>query len=131
MNKTVVAHVEDLMFRAKVDAAGRNMNIAVRFLEKAGEISRVAADGPAAIFVELTPSSLPAITSAKKSSPGVPIVGFLAHVDKELAEEARKAGVDRVLSRAQFSENLPELLLEFTAPGIVRQPEAEPELPEE
>ena len=131
MNKTVVVRVEDLMFRAKVDAAGRNMNVSVRFLEKSGEIAHAASAGPAAIFVELTRESLPWIASAKTDSPGIPIVGFLAHVDKALADEARKAGVDRVLSRSQFSENLPELLLEFTAPGIERQPEEEPELPEE
>ena len=131
MNKTVVARVEDLMFRSKIDAAARHLGVAVRFAEKADDLPAVCREGPAALFVELTESSLAAVEKAKKASPDVPIVGFLAHVDKALAERAAKAGVDRVLSRAHFSEHLPELLLEFTARGIELKPEEEPELPEE
>ena len=131
MNNTIVARVEDLMFRSKVDAAGRNLNVRVKYVEKISDLASAFELGPAAVFVELTADSLPAIARGKKSKPAVPVVGFLAHVDKALAEDARKAGVDRVLSRAQFSETLPDLVLEFTAPGIERNKEEEPELPEE
>ncbi len=133
MTKKIVARVEDLMFRGKIDAAARNLGIPVSFVGDLRDFPAACADRPAAAFVELTPAALEAVARMKKEpyGPEVPVVGFLAHLDKGLAEEARSKSVDRVLSRAQFSETLPDLLLEFTAPGVDRTPEQEPELPEE
>jgi hypothetical protein len=133
MQKRIVAHVEDLMFRAKVDAAGRNLNIPVEFVARLDDLSRATADEPAAVFVELTAAALPVIAKLKKGArtQAIPVVGFLSHVDKELADQARKAGTDRVLARSQFSETLPELILEFTSPGVELKMDEEPELPEE
>ncbi|MGH9443195.1 MAG: hypothetical protein ACRD16_13080 [Thermoanaerobaculia bacterium] len=133
MQKRIVAHVEDLMFRAKIDAAGRNLNIPVEFVAKLDDLPQACAGEPAALFVELSESVLPAISRLKKgaSTRSVPIVGFLSHVDKKLSEEARASGTDRVLPRSQFSETLPDLILEFTSPGVERIVEEEPELPEE
>ncbi len=133
MQKRIVAHVEDLMFRAKVDAAGRNLSIPVEFVARLEDLPKSCADEPAAVFIELTPDALPVIARLKKGARTrtVPVVGFLSHVDKKLAEEAREHGTDRVLPRSQFSETLPELILEFTSPGVELKMDEEPELPEE
>ena len=133
MQKRIVAHVEDLMFRAKVDAAGRNLSIPVEFVGKLEDLPKACADEPAAAFVELTPAALAVIGRLKKGAKtrSVPVVGFLSHVDKALAEQAKEHGVDRVLPRSQFSETLPELILEFTSPGVELKMDEEPELPEE
>jgi hypothetical protein len=133
LKKKIVARVEDLMFRGKIDAAARHLSIPISFVSPAEDLPSACKDGPAAVFVELTPAALEAVARLKKSGSGreVPVIGFLAHVDTKLAEEARAKSVDRVLSRAQFSETLPDLLLEFMAPGIERTVEEEPELPEE
>lgn len=133
MTKKIVARVEDLMFRGKIDAAARHLGIPVVFVAKVEDLAAACADRPAVAFVELTPDALEAVARLKSGAHGreVPVVGFLAHLDRELAEDARAKAVDRVLSRAQFSETLPDLLLEFTAPGIERATEEEPELPEE
>jgi CheY-like chemotaxis protein len=40
----------------------------------------------------------------------VPTVGFVSHVDTATIEAARKAGVDRVLARSAFVEQLQGLL---------------------
>ena len=121
------------MFRGKIDAAARHLGIPVAFVGDLGDFPKACADRPAVAFVELTPAALEAVARMKKEAYGaeVPVVGFLAHLDKELADQAHRHSVDRVLSRAQFSETLPDLLLEFTAPGVDRTPEQEPELPEE
>ena len=133
MPKRIVAHVEDLMFRAKIDSAGRNLSIPVEFVARLEGLSKACADEPAAVFVELTPAALPVIAKLKKSAKtgAVPVVGFLSHMDKKLAEEAREQGADRVLARSQFSETLPELILEFTSPGVELKMDEDPELPEE
>jgi hypothetical protein len=133
VEKRIVARVEDLMFRAKVDAAARNLSIAVRFVDRAADLSGACAEEPAVAFVELTPEIVTIVAGMKKDrrTKDVPVVGFLSHVDKKLAEDARAAGVDRVLPRSQFSETLPDLILEFTSPGVERIVEEEKELPEE
>jgi len=131
--KRIVARVEDLMFRAKVDAAARNLSIPVEFAASPKDLAKACARGPAVAFVELTPAVLDEIARIKKDAKGcsVPFVGFLSHTDKALADRARAAGIDRVLARSQFSETLPDLILEFTSPGVERIVQEEPELPEE
>jgi hypothetical protein len=42
------------------------------------------------------------------------VIGFLSHVQTDLAAAARGAGCDIVLARSTFSERLPELLRELT-----------------
>ena len=132
--KRIVARVEDLMFRAKVDAAARNLSVPVDFVGSPADLPKALASGAAAAaFVEVTPAVLDAIEAGQKKgrAASVPMVGFLSHVDRVLAERAKAAGIDRVLSRSQFSETLPDLILEFTSPGVERNAQEEPELPEE
>lgn len=133
VDKRIVARVEDLMFRAKVDAAARNLSIPVEFVRDPKGLAKACGSGPAALFVELTPDVVEEVGRLKNApaTKGIPVIGFLSHVDKALAEKARAAGVDRVLARSQFSETLPDLMLEFTSPGVERIVEEEPELPEE
>ena len=61
----------------------------------------------------------------------MPVIGFLSHVDKELARKAEAAGVTQVMPRSQFSEGLPDLLMDLLAPGTKREMQEEPELPDE
>ena len=61
----------------------------------------------------------------------LPIIGFLSHVDRELAQRAEEAGVTRVMPRSQFSETLPDLMMDLLAPGTKREIQEEPELPDE
>jgi len=131
--KKIVARVEDLMFRAKIDAAARHLSIPVEFVGSAGELAKACTRGAVAAFVELHPDVLAAVEEMKKDprARGVAVVGFLSHVDTKLAAQAREAGIDRVLPRSQFSETLPDLILEFTSPGVERITQEEPELPEE
>jgi hypothetical protein len=39
----------------------------------------------------------------------IPTVGFVSHVDADLIETARQAGIE-VLARSAFTERLPEIL---------------------
>ena len=40
----------------------------------------------------------------------IPIVGYASHVQTDVIEAARKAGVDDVLARSAFTQRLPEIL---------------------
>ena len=61
----------------------------------------------------------------------LPVIGFLSHVDRDLAQRAESAGVTRVMPRSQFSETLPDLVMDLLAPGTKREIQEEPELPDE
>ena len=42
----------------------------------------------------------------------VPVIGFLSHVQTDLAARARSAGCKQVLPRSSFTQNLSEILLQ-------------------
>jgi DNA-binding NarL/FixJ family response regulator len=135
MSKTIVACVEDLFFRSKIEATARHLNVPVRFAE-ARELPRAAREGEtAALLLELSSNgeTLEAVRQIRgaKETRDVAIVGFLSHVDRQLAREAESAGVTRVLPRSQFSETLPDLVMDLLAPGTKREIQEEPELPDE
>jgi hypothetical protein len=48
----------------------------------------------------------------------VPTVGFLSHVQKDLAVAAREAGCDRVVARSAFTKDLPRILAGHTPDTI-------------
>ena len=63
----IVARVEDLMFRAKIDAAARHLSTPVEFVPTA-ELAKACSNGAAAAFVELTPEVLAVVAKMKKES---------------------------------------------------------------
>lgn len=132
MTKSIVACLEDLFFRSKIDATARHLNVPVQFTNPAG-LAAASADGSvAAALVELSPEALESIRKIRAGGrKDLPIVGFLSHVDRDLARQAEEAGVTQVMPRSQFSENLPDLLMSLVAPGTHREVQEEPELPDE
>ncbi len=135
MGKFLVACVEDLFFRSKIDATVRHLSVPVRFVT-AGELPAACREeGIAAALVELSAPGEPlaAIRAIRShdTTRDLPIIGFLSHVDRELAQKAEAAGATKVLPRSQFSETLPDLVMDLVAPGTKRQIQEEPELPDE
>jgi CheY-like chemotaxis protein len=135
MGKSVVACVEDLFFRSKIDATARHLNVPVRFTGLEGLPEACEHQGTAAVLIELSSNgaALEAVRKlrASRQTRDLPIIGFLSHVDRELAKNAETAGVTQVMPRSQFSETLPDLLMDLLAPGTKREVQEEPELPDE
>ena len=134
MNKNVVACVEDLFFRSKIEATARHLNVPVKFVSPK-ELSKASASDAAAVLLELS-SAGECLNAVREMRSGnatreLPVIGFLSHVDQQLARDAESAGVTRVLPRSQFSETLPDLLMDLLAPGTKREVQEEPELPDE
>ena len=134
MSKTLVASVDDLFFRSKIDATARHLNVPVRFIE-AKDLPAVCLDGKtAAVLIELSNgNSLDAIRKLRqnKKTLDLPVIGFLSHVDRDLARDAESAGVTQVMPRSRFAETLPDLMMDLLAPGTKREIQEEPELPDE
>ncbi len=135
MSKTLIACVEDLFFRSKIEATARHLNIPLRFVGPS-ELAKACGDGTtAAVLMDLSGNGDPlaAVRALRgaRATQALPVVGFLSHVDKKLADDAERAGVTQVMPRSQFSETLPDLLMDLLAPGTKREIPEEPELPDE
>jgi len=135
MSKSVIACVEDLFFRSKIEATARHLTAPVRFVG-AKELPAACAGGStAAVLLELSSDgdALAAVRRlrAAEDTAAMPVIGFLSHVDRDLAQKAEAAGVSKILPRSQFSETLPDLLMDLLAPGTKREVQEEPELPDE
>ncbi|HKF41461.1 MAG TPA: hypothetical protein VKG01_00025 [Thermoanaerobaculia bacterium] len=135
MSKTLVACLDDLFFRSKIEATARHLNVPVRFSQAGKLVEDCRGGGCAAVLVELSANGglLEAVRKlrADGATRDLPIVGFLSHVDRDLAKRAEEAGVTRVMPRSQFSESLPDLMMDLLAPGTKREIQEEPELPDE
>jgi len=135
MSKTLVACLDDLFFRSKIETTARHLNIPLRFTE-AKDLAKTCRDGKtAAVLLDLSANGNPleVVTELRKYpvTQDLPIIGFLSHVDRDLAQRAESSGVTRVMPRSEFSESLPDLMMDLLAPGTKRAIQEEPELPDE
>lgn len=135
MTRSIVACVEDLFFRSKIEATARHLNVPLRFAEPKDLAKAVLPDGTAAVLVEISEggASLDAVARLRQNSAtkDLPVIGFLRHTDRELARQAESVGFTKVVARSEFSETLPDLLMDMLAPGTKREMQEEPELPDE
>lgn len=116
MAQRVLALISDLFFAAKVEETARHLEIPLFIVGSAPQLlEEVKQNRPALILVDLNADpaqSVSAITAIKHSTHHNPIriLAFLSHVQEDLAEAARRAGVDAVVPRSYFSKNLPQIL---------------------
>src|SRR5258706_3343035 len=107
MGKTLVASVDDLFFRSKIDATARNLNVPVRFVERK-DLTAVCQEGKtAAVLLELSNGSSLDPIRALRQNPNckdVPVIGFLSHADRHLAREAESADLTPVAPPLQVAD---------------------------
>jgi CheY-like chemotaxis protein len=112
----ILAIVDDLLFVSKIRAAASQRGVTVSFARSsAGALAEMRKSAPSLVILDLNnPRTDPLGTiGAMKAEPGlasIPTVGYVSHVQADLIEAARAAGVDEVLARSAFSERLPAIL---------------------
>jgi CheY-like chemotaxis protein len=109
----VLALVDDLFFQAKMTETARRLGVTLQTVSNGDAL--VAAAAPRAhrlVLVDLNARQGPLEAVAKLRAAGnaQPIVGFLSHVQTELAEKARAAGCADVMPRSKFTSDLAEIL---------------------
>jgi len=108
----VLALVDDLFFRSKLVETARLTGVELACFATAEDlVDEARAHPPALVVLDLNGAHNP-LFAVEQLSPGnsMPLVGFLSHVQKELAERARQAGCSQVMPRSQFSRELPAIL---------------------
>jgi CheY-like chemotaxis protein len=120
-NGPILVVVEDLIFLSKVQQTARQVGVLIEPVEISKLQERLLESTPRAVIVDLNLRSGRAVEAAEaiKSNPAtshVQVVGFLSHVQADLARQAREARLDLVLARSAFTQQLPELLLKLAQP---------------
>lgn len=106
----VLVAVRDLVLRSRISAAAERLGIPVRLAPRGAALSESARElGRGTALVDLgEPGVLEELPRLKAA--GLRIVGFLGHLQTELAQAAVAAGADEVLSRGQLVSRLDALL---------------------
>jgi hypothetical protein len=107
----ILVAVRDLLFRSRIQAAAERLGVAIRLAPRSAPLSEAARDlGAGTALVDLSePGVLDEIRRVKQVG-AVRVIGFLGHLQVDLADAAREAGADEVLSRGQLVQRLDDVL---------------------
>src|SRR5512142_1633527 len=98
MNRTVLALVDDLFWRTKIEHAVTSAQRKVTFLDDPGELSSADPENVGLVFVDLACRKEPfaAVKALKKTGKGkrIPVVAYYEHVRKDLQQKGEEAGCD-------------------------------------
>jgi CheY-like chemotaxis protein len=116
MTRRVLAAVEDLLFRSKISETADQLGVEAAFPRNPKKLAEaLRASPPDLLILDLNsarfePLELLRIVRSDSALRNVRTVGFLSHVQGDLALAARESGCDRVMARSAFVENLPRVL---------------------
>jgi CheY-like chemotaxis protein len=105
----VVALVDDLFFQAKLHETAKQLGVELRTCSTAEALaSEIAKNTPKLVVVDLNARANPigAVERLRADSSQIPLIGFLSHVQLDLAERARAAGCQNVMPRSKFTRDL-------------------------
>jgi CheY-like chemotaxis protein len=114
MTRRVLAAVEDLLFRSKISETAEQLGIEAKFPRNRRKLLEALRKSPPDLLVLDLNSArfepLDLLRTVRSDEVGIPTVGFLSHVQRDLAVAAKEAGCDRVLARSAFTKDLPRIL---------------------
>lgn len=109
----VLAFITDLFFQAKVGETARQVGVELKMVDTLYKFFPALSPNIRLVLIDLNAERISGsalISQIKASHPGLPVVAFAAHVEKDRIEAAQQAGADEVLPRSDFSRRLPEIL---------------------
>ena len=112
----ILAVLDDLMFTSKIRATATQLGVGVAFARSAeAALGEMRMAPPSLVILDLNnPRTNPlAIVSSMKQDPSlasIPTVGYASHVQVDVIDAARQAGVGQVLARSAFTQQLADIL---------------------
>ena len=108
----VVALMDDLFFQMKLAETAKQLGVEVKVAANGEALMGLMTSDPKLVIVDLNARSQPiaAIEKLRETRKDVRVVGFLSHVQVDLAAQAQKAGCDEVMPRSAFTQNLASIL---------------------
>jgi len=114
--RRVLAAVEDLLFKSKISETASTLGIEASFPRSPKKLLEAIHESPPDLLVldlnsaRFEPLALLRSVKSDEATRNVTTVGFLSHVQKDLAVAAREAGCDRIVARSAFTRDLPQIL---------------------
>ncbi len=111
----ILGVMSDLFFTVKIMDAAKKAGMTVEFVKEKPRALEKAKDGPALIVVDLNcdaadPLGVIAGIKGDAATSGIPMLGFVSHVQVQTKQKAEAAGCDTVVARSVFAEKLIEVL---------------------
>ena len=109
----VVVLVDDLFFQSKIVETARLTGITIAICGTADAfIAAIERESPKLAIVDLNSrgGALNALERLRASGNQTPLIGYLSHVQTDLAESAKAAGCRDVMPRSKFTANLAAIL---------------------
>lgn len=108
----VVALMDDLFFQMKLAETAKRLGVEVKVAATADALLPLLDAKAKLVIIDLNARSQPiqAIERIRTAKNGLRVIGFLSHVQTELAEQARAAGCDEVMPRSRFTQDLANII---------------------
>lgn len=108
----VVALMDDLFFQMKLAETAKHLGVEVKVAANGDALLSLLESQPKLVIVDLNARTQPlqTIEKLRQTRKDIRVVGFLSHVQTELAAQAQAAGCDEVLPRSSFTQNLAAIL---------------------
>lgn len=108
--RRILAAVEDLLFRSRISEAATSLGIEAKFPRSPKKLlEAVESETPDLVILDLNSERFDALSLLGELS-SVRTLGYLSHVQKDLAVAARAAGCDKIVARSAFVAGLPQIL---------------------
>jgi DNA-binding NarL/FixJ family response regulator len=104
--------MDDLFFQMKLAETARQLGVDLKVATNGEALMGLMESRPKLVIVDLNARSQPVLTVEKlrQARKDIRIVGFLSHVQRDLAAQAQAAGCDEVMPRSSFTQNLAAIL---------------------
>lgn len=108
----VVALMDDLFFQMKVAETAKHLGLELKVAATGDALMGLLEPIPNLVIVDLNARSQPlaAIERLRESQKDLKVVGFLSHLQRDLAAQAESMGCTEVMPRSVFTKNLAAIL---------------------
>jgi CheY-like chemotaxis protein len=108
----VVALMDDLFFQMKLAETAKHLGVEVKVAANGDALLSLLESQPKLVIVDLNARNQPLqmIEKLRQTRKDIRVVGFLSHVQTDLAAQAQAAGCDEVLPSSSFTQNLAAIL---------------------
>jgi DNA-binding NarL/FixJ family response regulator len=108
----IVALMDDLFFQMKVLETAKHLGLELKVATNGDALLALLEPAPSLVIVDLNARSQPlaAIERVRAAQKDLRVIGFLSHVQRDLAAQAQAAGCNEVMPRSAFTENLSAIL---------------------
>jgi DNA-binding NarL/FixJ family response regulator len=108
----IVALMDDLFFQMKVAETAKHLGLELKVATNGDALVSLLEPPPQLVIVDLSARSQPleAIERVRAAQKDLRVIGFLSHVQRDLAAQAQAAGCDEVMPRSAFTQNLAAIL---------------------